>query len=118
MVTQEYTYAYGAVSVIDLDSLILPHVNGDMMQIFLDKGASRHPKDRIIMILDGAGWHTSGLLSIPRNMRLVPPAPRAGAQSDGTRPGRIAGEILSQPGVRKHRYVGKPLGSIAGTYGG
>ena len=73
MVTQEYTYAYGAVSVTDgeFDSLILPHVNGDMMQIFLNEVASRHPKDRIVMILDGAGWHTSGLLSIPRNMRLL-----------------------------------------------
>ena len=79
MVTQEYTYAYGAVSVIDgeLDSLILPHVNGDMMQIFLDEVASRHPKDRIVMILDGAGWHTSGLLSIPRNMKLLPLPPYA-----------------------------------------
>jgi len=79
MVTQEYTYAYGAVSVTDgeFDSLILPHVNGDMMQIFLDEVASRHPKDRIVMILDGAGWHTSGLLSIPRNMRLLSLPPYA-----------------------------------------
>jgi len=79
MVTQEYTYAYGAVSVIDgeLDSLILPHVNGDMMQMFLDEVASRHPKDRIVMILDGAGWHTSGLLSVPRNMKLLPLPPYA-----------------------------------------
>jgi len=79
MVTQEYTYAYGAVSVTDgeFDSLILPHVNGDMMQIFLNEVASRHPKDRIVMILDGAGWHTSGLLSIPRNMRLLPLPPYA-----------------------------------------
>ncbi len=39
MVTQEYTYAYAAVSVSDgqLDSLILPHVNGNCMQIFLDE---------------------------------------------------------------------------------
>ena len=37
MVTQEYTYAYAAVSVADggLDSLILPHVNGECMQLFL-----------------------------------------------------------------------------------
>jgi transposase len=79
MVTQEYTYAYGAVSVIngDLDSLILPHVNGACMQIFLDEVASRHPEDRIIMILDGAGWHTAGFLNIPDNMRLVSLPPYA-----------------------------------------
>jgi transposase len=74
MVTQEYTYAYAAVSVADgeLDSLILPHTNSDCMQVFLDEVSSRHPEDRIIMILDGAGWHTSGSLTIPDNMRLVP----------------------------------------------
>jgi hypothetical protein len=79
MVTQEYTYVYGAASVIDggLDSLILPHVNGDCMQIFLDEVAFRHPKDRIIMILDGAGWHTAGFLTIPENMRLVSLPPYA-----------------------------------------
>ncbi len=33
MVTQEYTYAYAAVSVSDgqLDTLVLPHVNGECM---------------------------------------------------------------------------------------
>ena len=79
MVTQEYTYAYGAVSVIDgeFDSLILPHVNGDWMQVFVNEVSSRHPLDRIVMILDGAGWHTSGLLTIPNNMRLVSLPPYA-----------------------------------------
>jgi len=59
MVSHEYTYAYTAVSVSDgrMDSLILPHVNGECMQIFLDEVAGRYPGDRIVMILDGAGWH-------------------------------------------------------------
>lgn len=79
MVTQEYTYAYAAVSVVDgeLDSLILPHVNSDCMQVFLDEVASRHPDDRIIMIFDGAGWHTAGALIIPGNMRLISLPPYA-----------------------------------------
>jgi hypothetical protein len=73
MVTQEYTYAYTAVSVADgkMDSLILPHVNTVCMQIFLDEVATRYPEDRIIMVTDGAGWHRSELLVIPENMRLV-----------------------------------------------
>jgi hypothetical protein len=73
MVTQEYTYAYAAVSVTDgaLDTLIMPHVNSVCMQIFLDEISSRHPEDRIVMILDGAGWHKAGTLKIPENMRLV-----------------------------------------------
>lgn len=73
MVTQEYTYAYAAVSVADggLDTLILPHVNGDCMQIFLDEVAARHPDDRIVMVLDGAGWHQSHELLPATNLRLL-----------------------------------------------
>ena len=60
MVTQEYTYAYAAVSVTDgvLDSLILPHVNGACMQLFLDEVCARHPDERIVMVLDGV-WVAS-----------------------------------------------------------
>ena len=73
MVTQEYTYAYAAVSVREgaLDTLILPHVNSGCMQIFLDEVSARHTEDRIVMILDGAGWHKSLSLKIPANMRLI-----------------------------------------------
>lgn len=73
MVSQEYTYAYAAVSVSDgkMDSLILPHVNGECMQIFLDEMAARYPNNRIIMVLDGAGWHKSGYLKLPDNLRML-----------------------------------------------
>ena len=73
MVTQEYTYAYAAVSVADgmLDTLILPHVNSECMQVFLDEVASRYLEDRIVMVLDGAGWHKAGALVVPNNMRLL-----------------------------------------------
>ena len=73
MVTQEYIYAYAAVSVADgdLDTLILPHVNGACMQIFLDEVAARHPHERLVMVLDGAGWHQSESLQLPPNLRLL-----------------------------------------------
>lgn len=73
MVTQEYTYAYAAVCVSDgeLDTVILPHVNGDCMQIFLDEVAARHPQERLLMVLDGAGWHQSESLQLPANLRLL-----------------------------------------------
>ena len=73
MFTREYTYAYGAVDVVsgELDSLILPHVNTDCMQIFLDEVSARHPERRIIMVLDGASWHGSAGLKPPQNMRLI-----------------------------------------------
>jgi transposase len=73
MVSQEYTYAYAAVSISDgdMDSLILPYVNGECMQIFLDEVAARHLNDQIIMVVDGAGWHKNESLMIPGNIRLV-----------------------------------------------
>ncbi len=61
MVTQQYAYAYGAISPADgrFDSLILPQVNGKCMQLFLDEVARRYPDENIVMVLDGAGWHKS-----------------------------------------------------------
>jgi len=79
MVTQEYTYAYAAASVTDgtLDTLILPYVNSDCMQVFIDEISGRHPEDRIVMVLDGAGWHKAGTLVVPDNMRLLSLPPYA-----------------------------------------
>jgi transposase len=73
MICHEYTYAYGAVSIEDgqMDSLILPYVNTECMQIFLDEIASRYPRERIVMVLDGAGWHRGKELEIPKNLRLL-----------------------------------------------
>ena len=57
MVTQQYIYAYGAVSPMDghFDNLMLPHVNSECMQVFLDEEAPRYPNDNIVMVRDGAG---------------------------------------------------------------
>lgn len=77
MLTHEYTYAYAAVDILtgELDALILPHVNTPCMQVFLDEVAARHPEDRIIRVLDGAGWHASHDLHVPDNIRLLPLPP-------------------------------------------
>lgn len=73
MVTQQYTYAYGAVSPQDgcFDSLVLPHVNGYCMQLFINEVAKRHAGNNIIMVLDGAGWHRRDDLVLPENLRLL-----------------------------------------------
>lgn len=73
MVSHEYTYAYAAVCVAsgEMDSLILPQVNGTCMQIFLDEVAARHPQERIAMVMDGAGWHKSKELRVPENIRII-----------------------------------------------
>lgn len=72
MVTQQYAYAYGAISPADgrFDSLILPQVNGKCMQLFLDEVARRYPDENIVMVLDGAGWHKSPF-QLADNLRLI-----------------------------------------------
>lgn len=76
-VVQEFTYAYAAVSPHDgvLDSLILPAVGTEMMSLFLEEVSVRHPDEFIVMIMDGAGWHTARKLRVPDNMhiRYLPP---------------------------------------------
>lgn len=73
MVGHEYTYAYAAVSAQNgkMDSLILPLVNGECMQIFLNEVAGRYPGDRIVMILDCAGWHKNESIKLPDNLIML-----------------------------------------------
>ncbi len=111
MLTHEYTYAYGAVDVVtgEFDSLILTHVNAECMQIFLDEVGARHPLHRIIMVLDGAGWHASGGLKPPANMQLLSLPPYAPELQPGrTLVGRTAREILSQQGVQLRGLTRRP----------
>jgi transposase len=72
-IVQEFTYAYAAVSPHDgiLDSLILPAVGTAMMSLFLEEVGVRHPDEFIVMIMDGAGWHTAKNLDIPDNMHIL-----------------------------------------------
>ncbi|MDD4965266.1 MAG: IS630 family transposase [Gallionella sp.] len=74
-----YTYAYGAVDVStgEFESLILPHVNTDCMQVFLNEVSVRHPDERIVMVIDGAGWHRSAALKSPDNIYLLKLPPYA-----------------------------------------
>lgn len=47
------------------------------MQIFLNEVSARHPNDRIIMVIDGAGWHCSEALKAPDNIYLLKLPPYA-----------------------------------------
>ena len=73
-IEREYGYAYAAVSPHDgaLVSLVLPEVNAELMSLFLAEVSRRHPREFILMVLDGAGWHRAGDLVIPEHMRLYP----------------------------------------------
>jgi transposase len=76
-IVREYSYAYAAVSPHDgvLDTLVLPEVSAATMSLFLAEVSQRHADEFILMVLDGAGWHTAGDLLIPERMRLEPLPP-------------------------------------------
>ena len=57
-------------------ALILPYVNTEAMQIFLDRFAATIADDEhAVLILDQAGWHGAKALTVPDNITLVPLPP-------------------------------------------
>jgi transposase len=72
--TREYTYVYASCFPLDgtLDSLILPFVSTEAMNVFLAEVSKRHADKSILMFFDKASWHTAGKLNVPHNMRFVP----------------------------------------------
>ena len=74
---REYRYAYGAVEPKNGESffLILPYCNTDCMNVFLSELAKAYPKDRILLVCDGAMWHKAKALVIPERITLafIPP---------------------------------------------
>jgi len=58
--------------------LVLPRCNTQAMQWHLDEISSQvEPGAHAVLILDRAGWHTTGKLKIPDNITLLPLPPRA-----------------------------------------
>ena len=69
---REFQYVYGAVSPLEgeLDWMICPAMNTDYMTTFLAQVSVAHPKDFIVMVVDGASWHVAKALVVPENIRL------------------------------------------------
>lgn len=59
-------------------ALVMPHANTEAMQLHLDE-ISRNVavNAHAILILDQAGWHTTGKLRLPANISLMPLPPRS-----------------------------------------
>ena len=70
-------YIYSAVAPITGEqfSLLLPFVNTEMMQIYLDEFSASLGDEKSILIMDQAGWHKSKALNIPANIEIwfLPP---------------------------------------------
>ena len=70
-------YLYSAVNHASGDhfTLFLPWGNTRMMNYFLEGFAASRPHSKVILVLDGAGWHRAKDLQVPPGMRLcfLPP---------------------------------------------
>ncbi len=74
---REYQYAYGAVEPMTGERffLVLPYCNTIAMNVFLKMLSERYPDDDLLLVCDGAAWHKSNALQIPKNITLlnIPP---------------------------------------------
>ncbi len=74
---REYCYAYGAAEPVSGENffLILPYCNTECMNIFLKTLSETYSDDYIIMVTDGAAWHKSKDLKVPKNIEIfhIPP---------------------------------------------
>ena len=70
---REYRYVYGAVEPLIGEScfVVMPYCNTESMNMFLEELSNTFPRDKIILVCDGAAWHKSGSLRIPENIELV-----------------------------------------------
>ena len=61
------TYLYAAVrpATDDAFALVLPEVNANTMDVFLDRSAGRAQNTHAIVLLDQAGWHGEKAFAVP-----------------------------------------------------
>lgn len=114
---REFLYVYGAVSPMqgEFDWMITRQMNTERMSEFLAQVSAAHPREFIIMVVDGASSHVAKALVVPPNMRLLrlpPYAPELNPQEhvwDELRekefPNRVYADL---PSVRAQLEVGLP----------
>lgn len=66
-------YVYSAVSSLTgyNFSLILPQVNTNNMNIFLNRLSKSLKNQKAILIMDSASWHKSRALKVPSNIEII-----------------------------------------------
>ena len=67
-------YLYGAVEAGKGENFILEisHVNTTCLNVFLEEFSKAYSDDEILLVMDGAGWHRSKDLVIPKNIEIIP----------------------------------------------
>jgi transposase len=73
-----YVFAAACCQTGHAVATIVPYINTEMMNLFLEEFAQSLETDvHAVMILDQAGWHTSGKLLVPDNLTLIFLPPRS-----------------------------------------
>lgn len=72
-VIRQFSYVYAAVAPEQglMTSLILPHADTAMMNLFLAQVARDFADYFVVMQVDQAGWHRAKGLQVPENIRLI-----------------------------------------------
>ncbi len=87
-------------------ALVLPRCNTQAMQWHLDEIANRvSPGAHAILIVDQAGWHTTGKLVIPPNITLLllpprSPEPERMRSASGEHMAVLARQLAQQPHIQ------------------
>jgi transposase len=70
---REFTYVYGGVSPLQgqLDWTLSDKMNTAQMAAFLSQVSQAHPREFIVMVVDGASSHKAKDLIVPENVRLI-----------------------------------------------
>ena len=66
-----YVYSSASPRRGDQFSLFLPEVNTEMMNLYLKEFAAEYRDERVLLIMDQAGWHRSKDLCVPPNIELL-----------------------------------------------
>lgn len=70
---REYRYTYGAVEPKTGENffLVMPNCNTYNMNVFMQELSKEYEQDMILLICDGASWHKSKGLKIPKNIKII-----------------------------------------------
>lgn len=79
-IKRQWLYVYGFVrpGTDQTFWLLLPEVNAEWMGLALAewaRWADPEGRKRLVLLVDGAGWHTSSKLEVPRQVELFPLPP-------------------------------------------
>jgi len=73
----KFCYMYSGVSPLTGESfsLLLPWVNTDVMNVYLNELSKEYSDKKVLIFMDQAGWHKSKGLKVPKNIQIdfLPP---------------------------------------------